>query len=167
MKHGKNNYNYRHGMCHTSFYGVWKQMKYRCSNPNDKRYHRYGGRGIRYDPRWKDFIPFMEDMYELYLEACKKWTDEVVSIDRKNNNGNYTKENCRWIPMRQNKHHTMPQNYAKSKPVERQLEDGSWERFPSMMQAERDTGISNGDICYACKGKRKTAGGHRWRYAKK
>ena len=37
--------------------------------------------------------------------------------------------------------------------------------FPSLMEAERQTGISNKHICACCKGKAKSAGGFYWFYA--
>ena len=162
MKHGKN-----HHMSKTKFYRIWERMKTRCDNPNFNLYHRYGGRRIRYDPRWADFVNFKDDMHPAYLEAQKKYPDEVISVDRVDNDGNYTKDNCEFKPNRMNVKHTQPLNNGHSKPVERQLEDGSWERFPSMMQAERGTGIHHGSICRTCNGKHKTAGGFIWRYAKK
>ena len=37
--------------------------------------------------------------------------------------------------------------------------------FPSINEAERQTGISDGNICFCCCGKRKSAGGYVWKYA--
>lgn len=66
-------------------------MKTRCDNPKSTQYPWYGGRGISYDPRWIEFRVFHEDM----------WVDwaEGLSIDRKDNELNYSKANCRWIPL--------------------------------------------------------------------
>ena len=49
----------------------------------------YGGRGISYDPRWESFEVFWEDMSEGYSEH--------LELDRIDPNGNYCKENCRWV----------------------------------------------------------------------
>ena len=70
-------------------YRSWQKMKDRCSNPNNNRYARYGGRGITYDPKWETFEGFLEDMGE---KPSKDY-----SIDRIDNNGNYCKDNCQWI----------------------------------------------------------------------
>ena len=64
-------------------------MKQRCDNDNNPKYPRYGGRGITYDPRWSGFEDFYADMKDGYQEG--------LTIDRKDNDGNYTKDNCRWI----------------------------------------------------------------------
>ena len=63
-------------------------MKQRCDNPNRDDYRYYGALGITYDPKWKRFDGFYEDMRE-------GWSSELV-LDRKNGKENYTKSNCRW-----------------------------------------------------------------------
>ena len=68
-------------------YLCWRSMMNRCDSPKNKRYACYGGRGISYDPCWKVFDNFVADM-----GICP----DGMSIDRKNNNLGYSKENCRW-----------------------------------------------------------------------
>lgn len=82
---------YKHGLKDTPEYMAWVNMRNRCYYKNNNHYHRYGGRGITVCKRWlgeNGFINFYNDM-------GKRPTSEH-SLDRKNNDKNYTKSNCRW-----------------------------------------------------------------------
>jgi len=67
---------------------VWKGMRQRCLNPHSSGYALYGGRGISIDPRWNSFKIFYEDMGP---RPTPKHT-----LERKNNDLGYSKENCIW-----------------------------------------------------------------------
>jgi hypothetical protein len=72
----------------TRAYKSWVAMIQRCTNPNDDRYHAYGGRGIKICKEWLRFEGFLADMGE---------RPEGKSLDRYPDvNGNYELGNCRW-----------------------------------------------------------------------
>lgn len=77
-----------HGMHDTRAYQCWADMKNRCDNSKNKFYKDYGGRGISYCEEWKSFEGFWEDMKETY--------SETLTLNRRDNDGNYCKENCEW-----------------------------------------------------------------------
>lgn len=84
-----------HNLSYSLEYGSWKGMKQRCYNTKGKKYHIYGGKGIRVCDRWlNSFSNFIQDM-------GKRPTNDY-SLDRINPEGNYEPSNCRWITKSEN-----------------------------------------------------------------
>lgn len=68
-------------------YATWCNMRQRCSNPSVPSFRDYGLRGISVCPEWDNFWTFAKDMGE--RPAGK-------TLERKDNNKGYSKENCTW-----------------------------------------------------------------------
>jgi len=79
-----------HGETKTRLHNTWLKMKQRCYNKKDKSYKNYGGRGIILCDEWLS-------SYETFRDwALVNGYNEILTIDRRENDGNYEPLNCRW-----------------------------------------------------------------------
>lgn len=87
--------NYKHGMAPLRLWNTYYSMLERCYNEKSAMYYRYGKRGIIVCDEWKEsFVVF------------RKWAlangyNEHLTIDRIDNDGNYTPDNCKWSTPRE------------------------------------------------------------------
>lgn len=84
-----------HSLSYNPVYHVWYNMHKRCKDPNHTHYKYYGGRGISICPEWDDVATFI------------KWAEtngykEGLVLDRRENDGNYTPDNCRFVTIKVN-----------------------------------------------------------------
>lgn len=77
-----------HGKWNSPIYHVWNMMKQRCTLSSNRSYKNYGGRGIKVCEDWQTFENFYRDMGDPPFPGA--------SLDRKDSNGDYCKDNVVW-----------------------------------------------------------------------
>lgn len=92
--HSKGNFS------NTRLYNTWVNMKARCYNKHNPQYKNYGGRGIAVCEEWKNgFLSFRSWALQ------NGWNEDhgkfEITLDRKDVNGNYTPNNCRWASQKE------------------------------------------------------------------
>ena len=104
-KRGSRNPGYSHGHTigghdsYSSTYRVYSSMRARCECINGTGYKNYGGRGITVCDRWKGVK--RGEGYKNFLADMGIMPKPGLTLERIDNDGNYTKENCRWATPKQ------------------------------------------------------------------
>ena len=89
-------FSFKHGEGKTRLYGIWAGMKARCCQKNDESFQHYGARGIKVCPSWlNNFLTFK-------AWALRNGYKDNLTIDRRDNDGNYSPKNCQWLTRAEN-----------------------------------------------------------------
>lgn len=127
--------NYKHGQRHTRLYDIWRCMKQRCNNPKTNRFNRYGGRGITICHQWNKFEAF-------YDWAMNSGYADNLTIDRKDTDGNYESNNCRWVTERVQQNNRSNNRYIEFNGTSHTL--GEWSEITGIRLATIWARLNNG-----------------------
>lgn len=97
-----------HGGKADPLYSILQGIKTRCTNPASSNYADYGARGISMCKEWEDFTAFRD-------WAISNGYTQGLTIDRKDTNGNYFPDNCRWVDLQTQNRNRNKQRATSSK----------------------------------------------------
>jgi hypothetical protein len=130
---------------------VFKNIKIRCTRKNFKSYKNYGGRGIK-------CLITEEELRKLWFRD-KAYLMKQPSIDRKENDGNYTYKNCRFIELGENSRKNKLKFILQFDKQRNFIKE-----WTGIITAARVLNICKSSLTMCAQGKRKTSGGYIWKY---
>lgn len=114
-----------HGLSRHLLYYIWKTIKQRCYNNNNKDYKYYGGVNIKMSESWRNsFISFYTDMIDSYNKHCEDFGIRNTSLDRIDPTKDYCKENCRWATWKEQNNKQHKRNFKDNTEVTNQIAKG-------------------------------------------
>jgi hypothetical protein len=118
----------RHNMSGTKLYNVYQCMMARCYRSTNNRWESYGGRGIMVCDEWKN------DKRTFFEWSKANGYEEGLQLDRINNDGHYSPDNCRWVTSFVNMNNTRRNRYIEY--LDQGLTITQWARKLGMSDAK-------------------------------
>lgn len=87
----------KHGLSNTRLHRIWHSMYCRCYYKSTNQYKNYGGKGIKVCEEWKH----IEGFVNFYNWAMANGYRDGLTLDRIDNEKNYSPQNCRWVTYKQ------------------------------------------------------------------
>lgn len=126
-----------HGQSKTRLFRIWAGMKDRCTNPNRHEYKGYMGRGITVCEEWmNDFSAFRD-------WSMENGYSDTLTLDRIDNDGPYSPENCRWTTRKAQGNNTRLTVHITVDGVTKNI--GDWAATIGVARSTMSRHVKNGD----------------------